>query len=67
MYFGRKHVENEPSCLHELNTFLKYYMPLRSFFYFRLNNCPHFYFTESPFTIILMLANRNLHVTEKTI
>ena len=29
MFFGRKHVETEPSCLHELTTFLKFHMPLR--------------------------------------
>ena len=28
MYFWQKHVENGPNCLHELATFLKYYMSL---------------------------------------
>ena len=28
MYFGHKHVETEPNCLHELATFFKYHMPL---------------------------------------
>ena len=32
MFFGSKHVETEPSCLHELTTFLKYYMPLTNYF-----------------------------------
>ena len=28
MYFGHKHVETGPNCLHELATFVKYHMPL---------------------------------------
>ena len=30
MYLGHKHVKTRPSCSHELATFLKYHMPLRS-------------------------------------
>ena len=30
MYSGRKQVETEPSCSHELVTFLKYHMPSRT-------------------------------------
>ena len=29
MYYGHKHVETGPNCLHELATFLKYHIPLR--------------------------------------
>ena len=32
MYFGRRQVKMELSCLHELFTFLKYHMPLRKSF-----------------------------------
>ena len=28
MYFGYKHAETEPYCLHKLSTFLKCHMPL---------------------------------------
>ena len=28
MNFGHKHVETGPNCSHELDTFLKYHMPL---------------------------------------
>ena len=37
MYFGRKHVETELSCSHELATFIKHYMPLN------LSNTIQFY------------------------
>ena len=30
MYFGHKHVETGPNCSHELPTFLKYQMSLKS-------------------------------------
>ena len=29
MFFGRKHVETDPSCSHKLAIFLKYRMPLK--------------------------------------
>ena len=29
MHFEHKYIETEPSCSHELATFLKYHMPLR--------------------------------------
>ena len=32
MYFGCKYVETEPIRSHELTTFLKYHIPLRSQF-----------------------------------
>ena len=30
MYFGHKHVETGPNCSHELATFLKYHMHIKS-------------------------------------
>ena len=30
MYFGRKHVETTLTCSHELDTFPKYHIPLKT-------------------------------------
>ena len=36
MYFGHQHVETGPNCSHELATFPKYHIPLKSTAYFLL-------------------------------